>query len=184
MCLTKGLHPPPDETYPNLFPNHLCCRRSRWEFWRYNRVQIKIVQQLKSEDKEEHEDDKAAPTAGCRRFFLFRGLANFVTNIKEKHSWVSLFWPVTARVYPTRVIKVLVVMATTSLGLGCNAIFAFTAIQQELKGVDIDTVNTLMIHINGGSYAIPMDGIYTFAMILPALFTMSWMMGKYVLNSG
>jgi len=142
---------------------------SRAERRAYDRRQLLITRgELKDDEDTSLETDLLpAPRHGPLRFFPIRTVYNFLHGLKSKHQWIALFWPAGKRVYPKRMMKVLSVFAGTSLTMGLNSVFSFTATAQAEKGADPKRINSIIINTVYGEAIIPLDGIYTFVRCLP-----------------
>lgn len=137
---------------------------SRAERRAYDERQLLITRgEINDEEDTTLETDlEPAPRTGWLSFYPFLAIHNFFVGLKTKHQWIALFWPAGKRVYPKRIMKVLSVFAGTSLTMGLNAVFSFTATAQAEKGADPKRVNSLIINTKYGEAIIPLDGIYTF----------------------
>eukprot|EP00054_Salpingoeca_dolichothecata_P026103 m.185314 g.185314 ORF g.185314 m.185314 type:complete len:2533 (+) comp25562_c0_seq5:1791-9389(+) len=102
-------------------------------------------------------------------------LLEFLTAMKTRHAWISSFWPTGHKVHPKRALKISALMAGISMALGLNAVFSFTASQND------GDVNTFTLNTAWGTTKIPLFGLYSFLMSFPFFLLLSVSLGRYSL---
>ena len=155
----------------------LCYLHAYIERRRYDIREHKIAMELIDAD-----DEKPLPPpvyADGKLGFLQEWLAEFRGAIRTRHAWVAAIFPTGKKVFPKRYYKIAALTATISLALGMNAVFSYAATQNQNED-GVRTVNTMLISTVWGSARIPMEGIYSFFMVLPALLLMTICLTRYM----
>lgn len=162
---------------------------SRVERKRYDARQAKIARGEIQDDLLTNPDEEDASCLCFGRTWLGRTLYHFRKGLTTKHNWIAAVYPSGKKVYPKRLLKVLVLLSTTSLAFGSkykfcsnafliyclvNAVFAYTTHVNAVPG-EPNTVNTAVVF----GQRIPLIGFYSFLIMLPLIMTLSIAFGYY-----
>eukprot|EP00051_Salpingoeca_urceolata_P018326 m.256506 g.256506 ORF g.256506 m.256506 type:complete len:2258 (-) comp19172_c2_seq6:43-6816(-) len=140
--------------------------RKRW-LARQAQIEAGVI---KEDPPEELQRELEGPEPSNDRNFVVRFFVYLRHALVTKHVWLASVWPSAAKIYPRRFLTAYGLVASVSMNMGLNAVFAYAASQNPDRDVN-------MMRISG--HKIPLDGIYSFLIMFPALLVLSVILGLF-----